>query len=142
MTETSLEHQEPAPLGDTAGVWHVRSSEGVARTAERITDAARAAGLEVFATIDHRAAALAYGLVMPSALVILYGHPKGGTPAMVAAPDAALELPLRVLVRDGDAGEVIVAWRPVGAALRGLGVPAEVLDRLESSQRLIREAVR
>jgi uncharacterized protein (DUF302 family) len=36
---------------------------------------------------------------MPPTTVLIYGNPKGGTPLMLAAPDFALELPLRVLVR-------------------------------------------
>ena len=37
---------------------------------------------------------------MPPTTVLIYGNPEGGTPLMIAAPDFALELPLRVLVRE------------------------------------------
>ena len=36
---------------------------------------------------------------MPPATVLIYGAAKGGTPIMLASPLAALDLPLRVLVR-------------------------------------------
>jgi uncharacterized protein (DUF302 family) len=46
---------------------------------------------------------------MPPTTVLVYGNPKGGTPLMLAAPDFALELPLRVLVReDPDMGVHVI----------------------------------
>ncbi len=36
---------------------------------------------------------------MRSKMVLLFGNPKGGGPVMLAAPSAALDLPLRILVR-------------------------------------------
>jgi uncharacterized protein (DUF302 family) len=121
---------------------HVPSSESFDQTVLRLEDAIRRAGLEIFATIDHAAAASAYGIQMPPATVLLYGHPKGGTPIMVAAPDLALELPLRVLVREGSAGDVLVTWRAMGPVLRAQGVPVAFLEPIERSQRLIQEALR
>ena len=36
--------------------------------------------------------------------VIIFGSPKGGTPIMTAAPSAAIDLPMRVLVAQDAAG--------------------------------------
>ncbi len=47
---------------------------------------------------------------MPPTTVLSYGRPEGGTPLMQAAPDFALELPLRLLVREGEHGKVYVTF--------------------------------
>jgi uncharacterized protein (DUF302 family) len=57
-------------------------------------------GLTLFAEIDHSQNAHEVGLTMPKTRVLIFGSAKGGTPLMLAAPDIALELPLRVLVRE------------------------------------------
>ena len=46
---------------------------------------------------------------MPPTTVLIYGNPTGGTPLMLAAPDFALELLLR-LVREGEHGKVCVIY--------------------------------
>ncbi|RWA53434.1 hypothetical protein AU476_14045 [Cupriavidus sp. UYMSc13B] len=57
-------------------------------------------GMTIFARIDHAEAARNVGLAMPPTQVLIYGNAKRGTPLMLAAPGVALDLPLRVLVRD------------------------------------------
>jgi uncharacterized protein (DUF302 family) len=80
----------------------------VAETIERIETAARARGLTIFARFDHGAEAHKAGLSMPPTQVIVLGNPKGGTPVMLAAPTAALDLPLKILVRQAADGKTIV----------------------------------
>jgi uncharacterized protein (DUF302 family) len=106
-------------------------------TLERIERAIMAAGLTIFARIDHAAGAREMGLLMRPATVLIYGHPKGGTPAMQAVPRVALDLPLRVLVREREDGAAVIAFHPVGPMLRRAGVAEEVAARLEPAQRLL-----
>jgi uncharacterized protein (DUF302 family) len=112
-----------------------------APTVERIAAAITGAGMMVFARIDHAAGARDTGMTMPPATVLIYGHAKGGTPIMLAAPLAALDLPLRVLVRQREDGQTVIAYHPVAAMLRRAGVPKELAARLEPAQRLLVEAV-
>ena len=111
-----------------------------AATLDRLLQAIAKAGLILFARIDHDAGAREVGMVMPPTTVLLYGHPKGGTPLMLAAPAAALELPLRVLVRERDESTV-VAFHPAAAMLRRAGVPDDLASRLDNAQRLLLEAL-
>ena len=110
-------------------------------TMDRLTAAIEQAGLLVFNRMDHQAGAREAGLEMPPTIVLTYGHPKGGTPIMLAAPWAALDLPLRVLVRVRDDGQTVIAFHPMAAALRGAGVPDALAERLEPAQRLLVNAV-
>ncbi len=112
-----------------------------AATLERLTGAIEKAGMTIFATIDHAKNARGVGLAMPPATVLIYGSPKGGTPVMVAAPLAALDLPLRVLVLERADGTVGVAFHPIAAALLPAGMAGDVAARLEPAQQLLVKAI-
>lgn len=112
-----------------------------AAAVERLEHAIAAAGLMLFARIDHAAGARAAGLAMPEATVLIYGHAKGGTPIMLAHPLAALDLPLRVLVRVREDGGTAIAFHPAAAMLRGAGVPEDLAARLGPAQALLLKAV-
>ncbi len=114
---------------------------GYAETVSRLETAIAAAGLSVFARIDHAAGAAQAGLAMPPALVLIYGHAKGGTPLMLADPTTALDLPLRVLVHEDATGAVSVAYHPVGATFGRPGLPDALRTRLEPAQRLLHVAL-
>jgi uncharacterized protein (DUF302 family) len=110
-------------------------------TLERLTQAIETAGLTIFARIDHAANARGVGTTMPPATVLIYGAAKGGTPIMLATPLAALDLPLRVLVRAREDGDVSIAFHPVAAMLHRVGVSPDLAARLEPAQRLLLTAL-
>jgi len=115
------------------------SSLAFAPTVQRLKDAIAKAGM-VFASIDHAAGAREVGMEMPPTVVMLYGNPRGGTPIMLAVPHTALDLPLRVLVREED-GRTIVSFYPVAPMLRAAGVDDALASRLEPAQRILVEAI-
>jgi uncharacterized protein (DUF302 family) len=119
---------------------HVSSTD-FASTVQRMADALTEAGLMLFARIDHAAGAREAGVEMPPATVLIYGHAKGGTPIMLAAPQAALDLPLRVLVRQREDGQTTIAYHPIVPLLRRAGVAPELAARLEPAQRLLVKAI-
>jgi uncharacterized protein (DUF302 family) len=110
-------------------------------TVECLTKAITRAGMTLFATIDHAAGAREVGMAMPSATVLIYGNPKGGTPVMLGAPLAALDLPLRVLIRSREDGSVAIAFHPVAAMLVRSGVPTELARGLAPAQELLLTAI-
>ncbi|MCJ9710090.1 DUF302 domain-containing protein, partial [Bordetella hinzii] len=78
----------------------------------------------------------AVGLTMPPTKVLVFGNPKAGTPLMLAAPDVALDLPLRVLVREQD-GRVEVLMHPTA----NLGLPPDLQGRLAPAIELVGKRV-
>lgn len=106
----------------------------------RVTDAIATSGLTIFARLDHAANAHGVGLLMPPTVVIIYGNARGGTPIMCAAPRAALDLPLRVLVRETRSGSA-VAFHPMAPVLRRAGVPEELAQKLDPAQRILEKAL-
>ena|SRR5579875_943443 len=86
-----------APNGPE-GVVHRRSSRSVEDTVAALTEAIGVAGAKLFAVVDHSGEAASVGLELRDTKLIIFGNPVGGTPVMVAAPTAALDLPLKILV--------------------------------------------
>jgi uncharacterized protein (DUF302 family) len=79
------------------------SPSSVAETVARLERELEARGVKLFAVIDHSGEAAAAGLQLRDTKVVIFGNPAAGTPVMEAAPLAALDLPLKVLVwADGD----------------------------------------
>lgn len=129
------------PADPADPVEHI-SAHGFRETVERLTAAIRSAGLRLFVTIDHAAAAADVGLHMPPTVVLLYGHPAAGTPLMLAMPVVALDLPLRVLVReDASDGHAVVAWHPAAALLARAGLSPADTHRLDAAQQLLMKAI-
>jgi uncharacterized protein (DUF302 family) len=76
-------------------------------TIARLSAVLSARGVKLFAIIDQSAEAEAVGLELRDTRLAIFGSPKAGTPVMQAAPLAALDLPLKVVVwADGDETKV------------------------------------
>jgi uncharacterized protein (DUF302 family) len=85
------------------------SPRSVAATVDRLTSLVAAREMTLFAVIDQRAAAATAGLELRATTLVIFGSPAAGTPVMVAAPLAALDLPLKVLIWD-DGGQATVSY--------------------------------
>jgi uncharacterized protein (DUF302 family) len=94
------------------------SPRPVTATVERLTGLLAAKGMKVFAVIDQSAEAGSAGLKLRETVLVIFGSPAAGTPVMDAAPLAALDLPLKVLVwADGDQTKVSY-YSPAALAAR------------------------
>lgn len=94
-------------------------------TMSRLTALIAERGLKVFAVVDHSGEAAAAGLALRDTKLVIFGSPKAGTPAMVAAPLAALDLPLKVLVWD-DNGQTRVSYTAPDALAARYGLSEEL----------------
>jgi uncharacterized protein (DUF302 family) len=89
--------------GNRDGVITKMSPRSVADTVRRLSETVTAKGMKIFAVVDHSAEARSHGLELRDTVVVIFGSPEAGTPVMVSAPLAALDLPLKVLIwADGD----------------------------------------
>jgi uncharacterized protein (DUF302 family) len=93
---------------DDAGIVTKISPRSVADTVTRFAGILGAQGVRVFDVIDQAAAAREVGQELRDTTLVIFS-PAAGTPVMVAAPLAALDLPLKVLIWD-DAGQTKVTY--------------------------------
>ena len=82
----------PAHL-DT-GIQSVASAHSVDETVARFQNLLNAKGIMLFALVDHSGEAAKAGMQMPNTKLLIFGNPRAGTPLMLAAPSAAIDLPL------------------------------------------------
>jgi uncharacterized protein (DUF302 family) len=94
------------------------SHRSVTDTVSVLTGMISAKGMKLFAVIDQSAEARQAGLSLRETTLVVFGSPAAGTPVMAAAPLAALDLPLKVLVWD-DGGQTTVSYySPAALAAR------------------------
>ncbi len=86
-------------------------------------------GVKLFAIFDHDAEAAAVGLELRETKVLVFGNPAAGTPVMDAVPQAALDLPLKVLVW-ADGHETRVDYLAPAELAARHGIPEELAARL------------
>ncbi len=87
------------------------SAHGVSETIERLKALLAQKGIEVFAHIDHATGAKQVGLPLRTTQVLIFGNPKAGTPLMQSQQTIGLDLPLRALVWEDEAGKVWLTYR-------------------------------
>jgi uncharacterized protein (DUF302 family) len=103
----------------------------VADTVVRLTAVVAARGLKVFAVIDHSDEARRVGLALRDTKLFIVGSPKVTTPMIEAAPLAALDLPLRVIVWQ-DGHQTKVSYPSPAEVARRYGFDADLASALET----------
>ena len=88
----------------------IESKFPVKETADRLAKAVEEKGLKVAARVDHAAGAKAAGLEMAPTEVVMFGNPKLGTPLMLANPELAIDLPMKIVVWQDKAGKVWLGY--------------------------------
>jgi uncharacterized protein (DUF302 family) len=96
------------------GVITKPSSKSVAQTIDGLRRVIADRGFTVFNVIDHSGVAGRAGVQMPDSKLVMFGKPAVGAGVMVAAPLAALDIPLKVLVWEDRNGAVSVSYNSPG----------------------------
>ncbi len=109
------------------GIDTVVSNHSVDETVARLQSLLLEKGIKLFALIDHAGEAIAAGLSMRPTKLMIFGSAKAGTPIMIDAPSAGLDLPLKILVAETESGKTILFWND----------PAWLQQRHDFSQHLI-----
>ena len=122
------------------GLVELPSEHSVDVTVERLEGMLEARGIKLFALVDHSGEAAAVGLRMPPTKLLIFGNPKAGTPVMVAAPTTAIDLPLKVLVREDGEGKVWVAYNDPEYLRERHGFPEQMVQNIAAVEALARAA--
>ena len=88
------------------GVIATRSPHDARQTMDRFERLVTDKGMKVFARIDHAAGAASIGQSLRPTELLVFGNPKGGTPLMTCSQSFAIDLPLKALVWQDEAGTV------------------------------------
>jgi uncharacterized protein (DUF302 family) len=124
----------------TNGVVSLAAAHSVDETVEKLKSILAAKGVTLFAVVDHSGEAAKEGMKMPNTKLVIFGSPKAGTPVMLAAPSIAIDLPLKILVAEDDAGSVWISYNSTEHLRQRHGVPAELMKNLAVIEGLARAA--
>jgi uncharacterized protein (DUF302 family) len=123
------------------GIKVVAATSGVDETLDRLETLAKERGLTVFARINFFKDAAAAGLKMRPAQLLILGNPAAGTPLMVASPEAALDLPLKVLAWQDEADRCWLSYNTPEYLQQRHGFPAALIPNIAGLEKLVHAAV-
>lgn len=117
------------------------SARSVRDSLDRLEGILRSKGIQVFARIDHAGEAARVGLSMPPTEVLIFGNPRAGTSVMLAAPTAAIDLPLKVLAWQDAVGKVWLGYTDPSYLARRHGLEEKQVAPLAAIAELVDAAV-
>ena len=123
------------------GLKSARSSMNVPRTVEALRRRIGEQGATVFAVIDHGAAAEQADQSLPATQVVIFGRPLTGTALLQACPQIAIDLPLRILVRDDGSEGALVSWQDPDFVARRFGLGAGESKSLHAAGEIVSAAL-
>ena len=118
------------------GIVQTPSSHSVDETVEKLKTILKSKGVTLFALFDHSGEAEKVGLKMPPTKLLIFGNPKGGTPLMLAAPSAAIDLPLKILVAEDSQGKVWISYNSPDYLKERHGLPDNLVPNIAVVQAL------
>ena len=118
------------------GIVDIPSRHSADETVEKLKAILQSKGITLFALVDHSGEAEKAGMKMPPTKLLIFGSPKAGTPLMLAAPSAAIDLPLKILVWEDDTGKVWVSYNDTSYLQQRHGFPQELMKNIAAVEAL------
>lgn len=109
----------------------IPSSHSVSGTTDRLDQALQAKGFRIFLRLDQKAQAETVGLTMAETELLVFGNPEIGTRLMNEHPSIALDLPLRLLVQEGNDGNTVVIMNSPAYIAQRHGIDQPIFGALE-----------
>lgn len=122
------------------GIISIPSQASVDQTVEALTKTLATKNITVFALVDHSGEAAKVGMTMPPTKLLIFGSPRAGTPIMLAAPSAALDLPLKILVHEDNNRKVWITYNAPSYLQQRHAIPDELLPNIAVIEPLARSA--
>ena len=72
--------------------------------------------------------------------LLIFGNPKAGTPVMLAAPSIAIDLPLKILVREDSGGKVWISYDSPAYLQERHNVPQDLIENISVVETLAAKA--
>jgi uncharacterized protein (DUF302 family) len=118
------------------GIVKIPSHHSVDETVDKLKTILQSKGVTLFALVDHSGEAEKVGMTMPPTKLLIFGNPKGGTPLMLAAPSAAIDLPLKILVAEDAQGKVSISYNSADYLKERHGFPDDLVSNIAVVQAL------
>jgi uncharacterized protein (DUF302 family) len=128
------------PATPDNGIQSLPSAHSVDETVARLKIILHTRDIALFAIVDHSGEAEKAGMHMPPTKLLIFGSPRAGTPLMLAAPTAAIDLPLKILIAEDTSGRVCVSFTDPAWLQRRHGFPTELIQNIAAVKVLAEQA--
>ena len=125
---------------ESNGIVTIPSNHAVDETVARLKGILEQKGVTLFALVDHSGEAAKAGMTMPNTKLLIFGSPRAGTPVMLAAPSIAIDLPLKILIREDEEGKTWISYNSPAYLLERHGAPPAMLAALAVVEALAAKA--
>jgi uncharacterized protein (DUF302 family) len=134
------QHDRRCDNGDDAVVVTKRSPWSMADTLARLSAVVAARDMRLFAVIDHSSNARELGLELRETKLLIFGSPSAAAAVIEAAPLAALDLPLRVVVWE-DGFQTLVSYPAPASVASRYGLDGDLAGAFAAIDALIRAVI-
>lgn len=114
-----------------------RSQHPAKETADRLVVAVANQGMHLIARVDHAAAAAKVGLELRPTEVLMFGNPRTGTLLMQTAQAIGIDLPLKALVWQNEAGVTQISYQDLDWLVNRYGIASAVKPAIEKMASLL-----
>ena len=123
-------------LTENNGISHVASNRSVNDVLAQLLTLLQTKGITVFAVVDHSGEAAKVGLEMHDTKLVIFGNPRVGTPVMLAVPESALELPLKILIAEVEDGSTRISYNSPAYLQTRYGLEPDLMKPLAAVEQI------
>lgn len=123
------------------GIVIYKSSYSFADTIKKLRATFEEKQIKIFAVIDQQAEAEAVGLTLMPSTLFIFGNPKVGTQFMQYNSLAALDLPLKALIREDENGEVTLSLNTTEYIATRYSLPDNFIDKFVDIENLLGKSI-
>ena len=107
---------------DNDGIVRVASAVPMEEAAKRVKQAIAEKGIQLFGEIDQAGLAAKAGIKLRPSVLLVFGNPPLGTQFITDNPNAGLDWPVRLLLREDETGHVWAVYTDFGWIARRHGI--------------------
>lgn len=115
----------PAAWAGEKSLIEKKSAVSFDETVAQLEAALAARDIGVFSKIDHAAGAAGVGTTLRPTTLVIFGNPAIGSKLMIESQTIGIDLPLKALIYENEAGEVIFAHNDMSKIARRHGLSAD-----------------
>jgi uncharacterized protein (DUF302 family) len=128
------------PPSAGARIINIPGNHSVDKMVEKLKGILQAKGVILFALVDHSGEAEKAGMKMRPTKLLIFGNPKAGTPLMLASPNSAIDLPLKVLLWEDDQGKTWASYNSPAYLQNRHGISPELMENVAIVETLAKKA--
>jgi len=122
-------------LEPAEGMVVMKSAHPAAVTLDRMAVLMKSKGIQVIARVNHDENARSVGMSLRPTELLIFGNPKLGSKLFSSAQTAGIDLPMKALAWQDEAGQTWLAYNDPGyiAKRHGIGDQDEVVNKMSSA---------